>query len=205
MFTITRHPLQALDTVIDPTSEGSREATLSGKAAELPHDPTEHKESSLSIQAQEAFGDLVAAVPSSIFDFTSRLLDKGEVVPLADFKGKVSLVVNVASQCGFTDVNYKELEILYEKYREKGFVVLAFPCNQFGQQEPGTPSEISAIAHQKYHATFPIFEKVDVNGKNSHPLFQFLRGQFGMKQIPWNFQKFVVDQNGLPVHQVLIL
>ena len=118
---------------------------------------------------------------------------------LSDFNKNVAIVVNVASQCGYTDVHYRELEQLYKKYKDRGFTVLAFPCNQFGNQEPGTPAEIEKFARQTKHATFPLFEKVNVNGKDAHPIYQFLKshsnGLLG-GGIKWNFTKFLIAPDG---------
>lgn len=118
---------------------------------------------------------------------------------LSDYKGKVLLIVNTASECGFTK-QYAELEALYQAYKDEGLVVLAFPCNQFGAQEPGSNAEISAFCQMNFGITFPVFSKVDVNGENAHPLFRFLKQQvpgiLGSKRIKWNFTKFLVDQKG---------
>ncbi|WP_181556662.1 glutathione peroxidase [Thermaerobacillus caldiproteolyticus] len=134
----------------------------------------------------------------SIYDFTVKTI-RGEEKSLADYKGKVLLIVNTASKCGFTP-QYKELQELYEQYRDHGFVVLGFPCNQFGQQEPGTEQEIEQFCQVNYGVTFPMFAKVDVNGEHAHPLFVYLTekapGIFGTKAIKWNFTKFLVDRYG---------
>jgi glutathione peroxidase len=134
----------------------------------------------------------------SVYDFTVTTI-RGEEQSLADYKGKVLLIVNTASKCGFTP-QYKELQELYEQYRGRGFVVLGFPCNQFGHQEPGTEEEIEQFCQVNYGVTFPMFAKVDVNGENAHPLFQYLKekapGVLGTKAIKWNFTKFLVDRNG---------
>ncbi|MED4970660.1 glutathione peroxidase [Geobacillus sp. NFOSA3] len=134
----------------------------------------------------------------SVYDFTVKTI-RGEEQSLADYKGKVLLIVNTASKCGFTP-QYKELQELYEQYRDRGFVVLGFPCNQFGHQEPGTEEEIEQFCQVNYGVTFPMFAKVDVNGENAHPLFQYLKekapGVLGTKAIKWNFTKFLVDRNG---------
>ena len=125
----------------------------------------------------------------SIYDFRVKTI-RGEEQSLADYKGKVLLIVNTASKCGFTP-QYKELQELYEQYRDRGFVVLGFPCNQFGNQEPGTEEEIEQFCQVNYGVTFPMFAKVDVNGENAHPLFQYLKekapGVLGTKAIKWNF------------------
>jgi glutathione peroxidase len=134
----------------------------------------------------------------SVYDFSAKTI-RGEEQSLADYKGKVLLIVNTASKCGFTP-QYKELQELYEQYRDRGFVVLGFPCNQFGHQEPGTEEEIKQFCQANYGVTFPMFAKVDVNGENAHPLFQYLKekapGMLGTKAIKWNFTKFLVDRNG---------
>ncbi|MFC4184353.1 glutathione peroxidase [Saccharococcus thermophilus] len=134
----------------------------------------------------------------SVYDFSAKTI-RGEEQSLADYKGKVLLIVNTASKCGFTP-QYKELQELYEQYRDRGFVVLGFPCNQFGHQEPGTEEEIKQFCQANYGVTFPMFAKVDVNGESAHPLFQYLKekapGVLGTKAIKWNFTKFLVDRNG---------
>jgi glutathione peroxidase len=134
----------------------------------------------------------------NVYDFSAKTI-RGEEQSLADYKGKVLLIVNTASKCGFTP-QYKELQELYEQYRDRGFVVLGFPCNQFGHQEPGTEEEIEQFCQVNYGVTFPMFAKVDVNGESAHPLFQYLKekapGVLGTKAIKWNFTKFLVDRNG---------
>jgi len=124
---------------------------------------------------------------------------QAEQQKLSDFKGKVALVVNVASKCGFTP-QYKELEELYTKFKDKGFVVLAFPCNQFGGQEPGSNQEIQTFCKTTYGVEFPVFAKIEVNGKNADPLYKWLKasapGIAGTEAIKWNFTKFLVDKNG---------
>ena len=132
-----------------------------------------------------------------IYDFSAKLLD-GEELPLRRFEGKVLLIVNTASQCGFTP-QYRALEALQHKFSSRGFAVLGFPCNQFGGQEPGDATEIMAFCTSKYHVTFPMFEKVDVNGANAHPLYNYLKGEkSGLlgASIKWNFTKFLVDRTG---------
>ena len=135
----------------------------------------------------------------SIYDFRARSID-GSDVALSEFKGRVLLIVNVASKCGFTP-QYEALEQLYRKYRDEGFAVLGFPCNQFGSQEPGLESEIKTFCESRYNVTFPLFSKIEVNGQNVHPLYAFLkrnkRGLLGTQRIKWNFTKFLVDRNGL--------
>jgi glutathione peroxidase len=136
----------------------------------------------------------------SVYDFHARTID-GADLSLSEFRGQVLLVVNVASRCGYTS-QYDGLERLYRTHRDRGFAVLGFPCNQFGSQEPGSEAEIRRFCTQQYGVTFPLFAKVDVNGANAHPLFEFLkarqRGWFG-GSIRWNFTKFLVDRAGQPV------
>ena len=123
----------------------------------------------------------------------------GESCSLSDYRGKVVLIVNTASQCGFTP-QYKGLESLYEKYREKGLVVLGFPCNQFGHQEPGSSDDIGSFCEKNYGVTFPVFEKIDVNGDTAAPLYQDLKsaapGVLGTQKIKWNFTKFLLNRRG---------
>jgi glutathione peroxidase len=137
----------------------------------------------------------------TVYDFQAKSID-GEAIALGTFSGKVLLIVNVASQCGFTP-QYEGLEALYEKYRERGLVVLGFPSNQFGKQEPGTESEIKRFCDTRFKISFPLFSKIEVNGSNTHPLYAFLKrakpGLLGTSRIKWNFTKFLVDRNGLPI------
>jgi glutathione peroxidase len=136
----------------------------------------------------------------TVHDFQATTID-GEEVALSTYKGRVLLIVNVASQCGFTP-QYTGLEQLYEKYGAQGFVVLGFPCNQFSNQEPGSASEIKSFCATKYSVKFPLFSKIEVNGARTHPLYTFLKdskpGMFGSR-IKWNFTKFLVDRDGRPV------
>lgn len=138
------------------------------------------------------------SVPQSVYEFAVNRLD-GEPVPLEIYRGKVLLIVNVASQCGFTP-QYEGLEALYRKYRERGLEVLGFPCNQFGAQEPGSPEEILRFCSTKYDVTFPLFAKIDVNGEHAHPLYRWLKtqakGVLGTESIKWNFTKFLLDRRG---------
>jgi glutathione peroxidase len=135
---------------------------------------------------------------STVHDFTATTLE-GREKPLSDFSGQVLLVVNTASKCGFTP-QYEGLEALYRKYSAQGFAVLGFPCNQFGAQEPGDAVEIARFCSRTYNVTFPMFEKIDVNGDSAHPLYRFLKGQakgfLGTGAIKWNFTKFLVDRKG---------
>lgn len=125
----------------------------------------------------------------------------GQPVSMADYAGKVVLVVNTASQCGFTP-QYAGLETLYQKYAAQGLVVLGFPCNQFGKQEPGSADDIAQTCHINYGVSFPMFEKIDVNGTAAHPLFRYLKkalpGVLG-ERIKWNFTKFLIGRDGKPI------
>jgi len=135
---------------------------------------------------------------TSVYDFTARTID-GVERPLAEYRGKVLLIVNTASQCGFTG-QYKGLEALSRKYAEQGVVVLGFPSNQFGAQEPGDEEEIKNFCSLTYDVTFPMFAKIDVNGANAHPLYDYLtrakRGVLGTRNIKWNFTKFLIGRDG---------
>ena len=134
----------------------------------------------------------------SLYDVSARTID-GRTQPLSEYRGKTLLIVNVASQCGYTR-QYTGLEALYREFKDRGFVVLGFPSNQFGSQEPGSDAEIAAFCSTAYHVTFPMFAKVDVNGPAAHPLFRLLKssrkGLLGTESIKWNFTKFLVDRNG---------
>ena len=135
---------------------------------------------------------------TSIYDFTADSLD-GKPVSLASFKNQVLLIVNVASKCGFTP-QYTGLEQLFQKYRERGLVILGFPCNQFGGQEPGSAADIKQFCSLTYPVSFPMFNKVDVNGNAAHPLYQYLKSQksgvLGTEGVKWNFTKFLIDRQG---------
>ena len=135
---------------------------------------------------------------SSVYDFTARDID-GKERSLSEYRGKVLLIVNTASQCGFT-YQYKGLETLHRKYADKGVEVLGFPCNQFGQQEPGDANEIKNFCSLNYDVTFPLFAKIDVNGPNAHPLYEHLTKQKGGglmgRKIKWNFTKFLIGRDG---------
>jgi glutathione peroxidase len=139
---------------------------------------------------------------SKVYDFNVED-SHGSQQPLAQYQGQVMLVVNTASKCGFTP-QYKELQTLYEAWHEKGLEILAFPCNQFGQQEPGSNEEIQQFCQLNYGLTFPVFGKIDVNGKDAHPLYKYLCSQqenIPSGDIQWNFTKFLIDQNGEVVHR----
>jgi glutathione peroxidase len=135
---------------------------------------------------------------STVYDFSAKTLG-GEETSLAGFRGNVLLIVNVASRCGFTP-QYEGLEALYRQYAPKGFAVLGFPCNQFGSQEPGNADEIAKFCALTYDVTFPMFDKIDVNGAHAHPLYEYLKteqkGILGTEPIKWNFTKFLVDREG---------
>lgn len=144
------------------------------------------------------------SIQTGFYDFSAFSLE-GTEVPMAQYAGRVALVVNTASKCGFTP-QYAGLETLYNQYKDRGLVVLGFPCNQFGAQEPGSEAEIAQFCERNYGVTFPIFAKIDVNGPDAHPLFTFLKSQksglfgvLGMGQIKWNFTKFLIDRQGKPV------
>lgn len=137
----------------------------------------------------------------NIYDFKAVSL-QGKEIDFKDYQNKVLLIVNTASQCGFTP-QYEGLQNLFFKYKDQGFVVLGFPCNQFGNQEPGNKEEILNTCQINFGVTFPMFEKVIVNGKGQHPLFEFLKnslpGFLWTKNIKWNFTKFLIDKNGVPI------
>ena len=140
---------------------------------------------------------------TSVYDFSAQRLD-GKEEPLANYKGKVLLIVNTASKCGFTP-QYEGLEALHRKYNDQGLEVLGFPCNQFGAQEPGNAEEIATFCSTTYDVTFPMFAKIDVNGSDASPLYKFLRnekrGLAGSTSIKWNFTKFLIDREGNVVNR----
>ena len=140
---------------------------------------------------------------SSIYAFKVKNLS-GKEVDFNQYKGKVLLIVNTASNCGFTS-QYKGLEQLWKTYGDRGFVVLGFPCNQFGAQEPGTAADIQTFCETKFSVSFPMFEKIEVNGPNAHPIYDFLKssapGLLGTEGIKWNFTKFLVDRDGKVVNR----
>lgn len=135
---------------------------------------------------------------ATIYDFSAEKLEGGEQ-SLADYTGKVLLIVNTASKCGFTP-QFEGLEKVFEKYNDQGFVVLGFPCNQFASQDPGSNNEIGEFCQRNYGVSFPMFAKVDVNGSNAHPLYKFLskeaKGLLGSESIKWNFTKFLIGRDG---------
>jgi glutathione peroxidase len=139
----------------------------------------------------------------SIYDFTAETLD-GKPAPLSSWRDQVILVVNTASKCGFTR-QYEGLEALYRKYRDRGLVILGFPCNQFGAQEPGDAAEIANFCSLTYDVDFPMMRKIDVNGPRTHPLYAYLKhqkkGVLGTANVKWNFTKFLVDRKGQVVQR----
>ncbi|CAL4981287.1 unnamed protein product [Urochloa decumbens] len=142
--------------------------------------------------------DMADDLPASIYDIAVKDI-RGNDIKLSEYAGKVLLIVNVASQCGLTNSNYKELNVLYDKYRQKGLEILAFPCNQFASQEPGSNEDIQETVCTRFKAEFPIFDKINVNGKDAAPLFKYLKSQKGGflgDGIKWNFTKFLVDKDG---------
>ena len=146
-------------------------------------------------QAKQEGAVLMAAQTPMVYDFTLNDID-GKPVSLDQFRGKVLLLVNTASFCGNTP-QYADLEKMYEQYREKGFEILAFPANNFGQQEPGTNEEIKTFCHTKYSLSFPLFSKISVKGDNKHPLYRYLTEQSPFPgEVEWNFQKYLIDRSG---------
>lgn len=137
------------------------------------------------------------------YDFSAKN-NKGEKVSMSHYKGKVVLIVNVASECGYTP-QYEGLETLYKTYHTQGLEILAFPCNQFGKQEPGTAEQIQNFCKVNFGVTFPLFEKIDVNGDHTHPLYVYLKekapGFLGTESIKWNFTKFLIDKKGTVVER----
>ncbi|GIU28848.1 glutathione peroxidase [Shewanella schlegeliana] len=135
---------------------------------------------------------------TSIYDFSVNNI-QGQAISMAEFKGKAILIVNTASECGFTP-QYRELETLYQKHQSQGLVVLGFPCNQFGEQEKGDNQAISTFCQLNFGVTFPLFEKIEVNGANTAPLYAYLKhsakGLLGSERIKWNFTKFLVNKQG---------
>ncbi|TKS60283.1 MAG: glutathione peroxidase [Nitrospira sp.] len=140
-------------------------------------------------------GALMAVKTANLYDFTMNDID-GKPVNLSQYRGKVLLLVNTASFCGNTP-QYSDLQTMYEQYNEKGFEILAFPANNFGQQEPGSNQEIKSFCFTKYSLTFPLFSKISVKGSDKHPLYQYLTEQSPFPgEVEWNFQKYLVDRSG---------
>jgi glutathione peroxidase len=140
----------------------------------------------------------MSAASDGIYGFSAESLD-GAPVSLDKYRDKVLLIVNTASECGFTP-QYKGLQEIYQAYAARGFEVLGFPCNQFGKQEPGDAAQIGSFCEKNYGVSFPMFAKIEVNGANAHPLYKYLKdkepGLLGIEAIKWNFTKFLVDRNG---------
>ena len=140
---------------------------------------------------------------TTIYDFSAKRLD-GTNEPLARYKDQVVLIVNTASKCGFTP-QYEGLQLLQRTFAPRGFAVLGFPCNQFGNQEPGDEAAIGGFCHLTYDVTFPMFAKIEVNGESAHPLYKYLKAQrpglLGLQGIKWNFTKFLVDRSGTVVER----
>ncbi|WP_323072249.1 glutathione peroxidase [Mycetohabitans endofungorum] len=138
---------------------------------------------------------------SQLYSFSARSL-QGDDISLERYRGKVLLIVNTASECGFTP-QYAGLQALYERYAARGLEILGFPCNQFGKQEPGDAQQIGAFCEKNYRVKFPMFDKIDVNGAHAHPLYRYLTeeapGVLGTEAIKWNFTKFLIDREGRPV------
>jgi glutathione peroxidase len=141
---------------------------------------------------------MAAGTPASIYDTSATSID-GNLISFDVYKDKVLLIVNTASQCGFTP-QYQGLQSLYKKYADQGFIVLGFPCNQFGQQEPGSSEQIKSFCETRFEISFPLFQKIEVNGSNAHPLYLYLTkaapGILGTEAIKWNFTKFLVNRTG---------
>eukprot|EP00761_Pharyngomonas_kirbyi_P011067 gb/GECH01011091.1/.p1 GENE.gb/GECH01011091.1/~~gb/GECH01011091.1/.p1 ORF type:complete len:171 (+),score=37.93 gb/GECH01011091.1/:1-513(+) len=142
-----------------------------------------------------------SSAPENFFDLSAKKIN-GKEQQFSDYKGKVVLVVNTASKCGFTP-QYEQLESLYKKHKDEGLMILGFPCNQFASQDPGSNDEISNFCQVNYGVSFPMFEKVKVNGNDTHPVFAYLknhlRGSLGTQLVKWNFTKFLVARDGTPV------
>ena len=153
---------------------------------------------SVNIGCSSAEANLPPLTEKSIYDFSMKSID-GKDVKMEEYKGKVLLLVNVASQCGYTP-QYEGLQKVYTKYQDKGFVVLGFPANNFGGQEPGSNEEIKTFCSTKYNVTFPIFSKISVKGSDKHPFYRFLTEKStnpdSAAEVAWNFNKFLVDKNG---------
>lgn len=149
---------------------------------------------SFDVLAQSNVGNPINTKNKMIYNFTVED-SKGQAVSLSDYKGKTLLIVNVASKCGYTK-QYAPLEAMYQRLKEKGFVILGFPCNQFAGQEPGTNEEIQAFCQLNYGVQFPVFAKLNVNGSDAHPLYTYLKAETGGDRIKWNFNKFLIDKAG---------
>lgn len=157
-----------------------------------------------STMIRRPFKIVLRNMSSSSFYSLAPKDNKGEPFPFKQLEGKVVLIVNVASKCGFTP-QYDELEKLFSKYNKQNFIILGFPCNQFGNQEPGSDEEIAQFCKTKYGVSFPILKKIDVNGNNVDPVYDFLKneksGMLGLNRIKWNFEKFLIDKHGKVVER----
>lgn len=171
-------------------SSGGAQPIIAKELAEI----VAHEEPDPDLEADPVAAPTLQA--EGLYKLAASDID-GRETDLAEYKGKVTLVVNVASACGYTATNYQGLEALYREMKDSGVVVLAFPCNQFGQQEPGNEPAIKAFAEDNYGVTFPLFSKIDVNGPNTHPVYSFLKESPPFnRDIEWNFVKFLVDKQG---------
>jgi glutathione peroxidase len=150
------------------------------------------------LHIRRVFNSMTAQAPASVYDISATDID-GQPVSLTAYKDKVLLIVNTASQCGFTP-QYQGLQALYDQYASQGLAILGFPCNQFGKQEPGDSAQIQSFCETSFGVSFPLFQKIEVNGSNAHPLYQYLTkaapGLLGTQAIKWNFTKFLVDRSG---------
>src|SRR5713101_6223210 len=156
----------------------------------------------VNAQLKKAAKEGSAMHEKRVLDFTLNNID-GKPVPLSYYKGSVLMIVNTASECGYTP-QYETLQKLYDTYKDKGFKILAFPANNFGQQEPGTNAEIKNFCSTKFHTTFDLFEKISVKGDDQHPLYKFITKKSPLSgEIKWNFQKYLVDRNGVIVSKFL--
>jgi glutathione peroxidase len=150
-------------------------------------------------------GDFVCtpgAKPGELYELSADSIEQSDPISMCEYRGKVIIVVNVASKCGYTP-EYGPLQALYAKYKDQGFVVLGFPCNQFGAQEPGSDADITAFCTMQYGITFPLFTKIEVNGANESPIYTWLKAQpGGAGDIPWNFTKFLIGRDGKLIHRI---
>lgn len=182
-----------------------QEEQLAAQSMHVSTEPEADSGKANSHQGREPGVEPVAAIeaPQGLYALSAIDID-GNLRPLSEFRGKLIIVVNVASACGYTDENYKGLTATYNKYKDHGLEILGFPCNQFGSQEPGSEADIKSFCHSTYNVSFPIFAKVDVNGPNAHPVYKFLKESLpveagGHHDLTWNFNKFLVNKHGMPV------
>ena len=156
----------------------------------------------VNAQSKKVSKERSALHEKQVLDFTMKNID-GKPVPLSSYKGSVMMIVNTASECGYTP-QYETLQKLYDTYKDKGFKILAFPANNFGQQEPGTNADIKKFCSSKFHTTFDLFEKISVKGNDQHPLYKFITKESPLSgEIKWNFQKYLVDRRGIIVAKYL--